>query len=128
MPQSLSEQSVILALGLTHYDLARSAGWFEAGSAVGYVTHHALPDYRGGVSFARRFGQVVRYYGGRALSFRASTRISWSTTNRGSVRVTGPMQVYWNANVTFDVQRQYWANFVETGPGIRIYAACRHRM
>ena len=28
-------------------------------------------------------------------------------------------QVLWNANVTADSQRQYWANYVETGPGVR---------
>jgi hypothetical protein len=28
-----------------------------------------------------------------------------------------------NGNLTFDDQRQYWANFVETGPGIRIHSS-----
>jgi hypothetical protein len=31
-------------------------------------------------------------------------------------------QVVWTGNLTVDNQRQYWANFVETGPGIRIRA------
>src|SRR5262249_22166243 len=35
-------------------------------------------------------------------------------------RITGPLQLYWNANATFDTQRQYWANFIETGPGVRM--------
>jgi hypothetical protein len=30
------------------------------------------------------------------------------------------VQLYWNANFTVDAQRQYWANFVETGPGVRL--------
>ena len=29
------------------------------------------------------------------------------------------MQFQWNANATIDTQRQYWANFLETGPGLR---------
>jgi hypothetical protein len=29
-------------------------------------------------------------------------------------------QLSWNANLTFDSQRQYWANFGETGPGLRV--------
>ena len=29
-------------------------------------------------------------------------------------------QLSWNANLTFDSQRQYWANFGETGPGIQV--------
>jgi len=28
-------------------------------------------------------------------------------------------QFYWNGNATVDLERQYWANFVEFGPGIR---------
>ena len=28
-------------------------------------------------------------------------------------------QIYWNGNITIDDQRQYWANYGETGPGIR---------
>jgi len=28
-------------------------------------------------------------------------------------------QMYWNWNVTTDVKRLYWANYVETGPGLR---------
>jgi hypothetical protein len=34
----------------------------------------------------------------------------------GSVRA----QVYWNFNMTADRNRAYWANFVETGPGVRL--------
>jgi hypothetical protein len=28
-------------------------------------------------------------------------------------------QFYWNANATVDATGQYWANYVETGPGVR---------
>ena len=28
--------------------------------------------------------------------------------------------LYWNFNLTTDARRQEWANFVETGPGIRL--------
>ena len=35
-------------------------------------------------------------------------------------RIAGPLQLYCNANVTFDAKHQYWANFAETGPGVRI--------
>jgi hypothetical protein len=30
-----------------------------------------------------------------------------------------PSQLFWNWNVTVDARRQYWGNFVETGPGLR---------
>ena len=29
-------------------------------------------------------------------------------------------KLYWNGNLTFDTPGQYWANFGETGPGVRI--------
>jgi hypothetical protein len=32
-------------------------------------------------------------------------------------------QFYWNANLTVDGKRQAWANFVETGPGLRFAGA-----
>ncbi len=32
-------------------------------------------------------------------------------------------QIYWNGNVTVDAHSQYWANFWETGPGIRIHSS-----
>ena len=35
----------------------------------------------------------------------------------------GPVQLYWNGNVTVDAKRQDWANFVETGPGLRVPVA-----
>ena len=28
-------------------------------------------------------------------------------------------QVYWNWDATFDALGQYWANYVETGPGVK---------
>jgi hypothetical protein len=31
------------------------------------------------------------------------------------------VQTFWSDNLTFDVKQQYWANFVETGPGIRFH-------
>jgi hypothetical protein len=119
LPQSLSEQSVIAALGLTTRAWQGMRGWFEAGSAVGYMTHHALPDYRGGVSLTRRYAN----WADTAVDALYVSRFNkdflvYDQTRFG--RVTGPVEMYWNANVTFDVQRQYWANFFETGPGVRI--------
>lgn len=30
-------------------------------------------------------------------------------------------QAFWGNNVTFDVKRQYWASYFETGPGVRVH-------
>lgn len=119
VPQSLSEQSIILAAGLTTATWRGARAWFEAGTAFGYLSHHAVPDYRGGVSLARRYRQFAE----TALDALYISRFDkdfliYDQSRFG--RLTGPVQVYWNANFTIDSRRQYWANFVETGPGIRI--------
>jgi hypothetical protein len=38
--------------------------------------------------------------------------------NRAGIKLRDT-QIYWNANATVDIERQYWANTVETGPGVR---------
>jgi hypothetical protein len=30
-------------------------------------------------------------------------------------------QTFWSNNITVDVNHEYWANFVETGPGFRFH-------
>ena len=47
--------------------------------------------------------------------FYVQNRIGF-TPWRGNFRA----QIYWNANATADVRREYWANFAETGPGVRL--------
>ena len=119
VPQSLSEQSAILAAGLTTNTFHGARAWFEAGTAIGYISHHALPDYRGGLSFARRFGKVAdTAVDALYISRFGKDFLVYDQTRIG--RTTGPLQFYWNLNLTADTQRQQWANFVETGPGFRI--------
>lgn len=119
VPQSLSEQSVILAAGLTTSTYHGARAWFEAGTAIGYVSHHALPDYRGGLSFARRFGRLAdTTVDALYISRFGKDFLAYNQTRLG--RITGTLQFYWNANITADTQGQRWANFVETGPGLRI--------
>ncbi len=131
LPQYLSESSFILAAGLRTVPWRGVTAWFEAGSAIGYRSGHMLPDYRGGVSAARAVGSALpgessgwfaattldgvflsRF--GKDLLLYSQSRLGYSAGPR-----TFRSQVYGNANLTADNQRQYWANFVETGPGIR---------
>ena len=132
-PQYLSESSFIAAAGVHTLSWHGVFGWFEAGTAVGYLSHHMLPDYRGGVSAARGIGHsltgeeegwfadstldgiFVSRFGNDFLVY-SQSRAGY-TAGPASFRV----QFYWNANLTFDAQRQYWANFGETGPGVRIH-------
>jgi hypothetical protein len=134
-PLYLSENSVIGALGVTTGPWRGVTGWAEAGGAMNYQNGHVLADYRGGISAARGVGSVL---GGEAAGWFADTTLDgvfvsrfdndflvYSQSRAGyTLGPSGPKaQLYWNANLTFDVGRQYWANFVETGPGIRFRAA-----
>jgi len=134
-PQYLSESSFILGVGVRTVPWHGITGWFEAGSAVGYLTGHMLPDYRGGISAARSIGHTL---GGESTGFFADSTLDAIFVSRfgndslvySQSRIgftVGPQafraQLYMNGNLTFDDQRQYWANFVETGPGIRVHSA-----
>jgi Tfp pilus assembly protein PilF len=119
LPQALSEQSIILAIGATTDAWHGARAWGEAGSAFGYISNHVLPDYRGGVSLARRFRSAADTTVDALWVSRFDKDFLVYDQSRIG-RIDGPLQLYWNANLTFDAKRQYWANFVETGPGVRV--------
>jgi Tfp pilus assembly protein PilF len=134
-PQYLSESSFILAAGLKTDPWHGVTGWFEAGSAMSYLTGHMLPDYRGGISAARGTGKTLGSESPGAFADTTLDAIFVSRFGNDSLVYSqsrfgytlGPrelrVQVYCNANATVDTQRQYWANFLETGPGVRFRAA-----
>ncbi len=138
-PQYLSERSVIVALGAATAAWHGATGWFEAGEALRYAPTSSdpgrvVPDYRGGVSYAKGFGNLLSP--GRRGWFAESdddgifvSRFGKDTLlysqNRGGYTLRAAellgwhAQVFWNWNATVDALGQYWANFVETGPGVR---------
>lgn len=138
-PQYLSESSFIFALGLATVPTHGMTAWFEAGEAVKYLTSRtdvgaAIPDYRGGVSYAKGFGHLLT--GGKGLFFETnddavfisrfqndmlfySQNRSGYTFDRSEAFGGFQAQVYWNFYGTTDRLRLYWANFGETGPGLR---------
>ena len=131
-PQYLSESAVIVGAGLHTLPWHGLVAWGEAGSSMSYLNGHKLPDYRGGLSFARGAGHTLR---GEAPGWFADTAFDAvfisrfdndaMLYNQSRLGFTfGPpslrAQLYWNGGLTIDDKRQYWANFVETGPGIRI--------
>src|SRR3954462_5856942 len=76
-------------------------------------------DYRGGLAFGRSFSGFAETSVDALYVSRFNK--DFLVYNQSRVgRLSGPVQLYWNANVTFDAHREYWANFVETGPGIRL--------
>jgi Flp pilus assembly protein TadD len=138
-PQYLSESSFIFALGAATTPWHGINGWFEAGESVNYLPSRTdegriIPDYRGGISGAKGFGHLMN--SSRGLYFetnddmvfvsRFQDDLLFYAQNRAGYTFA-PLeglggfqsQLYWNANATTDRLRQYWANYAETGPGIR---------
>ena len=137
-PEFLSESSLIAGVGLRTVSRRGVTLWAEAGEAISYLDRRApgvprpIPDYRGGVNFFRGFGAnlapgrrgafVETNFDGVYISrFEDNVigywqlRPGYRLPDRGRLRA----QIFWNFNVTTDRNRAYWANFVETGPGIR---------
>jgi hypothetical protein len=138
--QYLSERSVILAAGAATQSFYGATGWFEAGEALRFNPTIAnpgrlRPDFRGGVSYLKGLGHVLA--GGSHGLFAETnddgiyiSRFDKDTllysqnrtglTLRESEATGFHTQFYWNANATVDMQGQYWANYVETGPGVKL--------
>jgi len=127
-PQNLSERSVIAGIGLASTPWRGLMTWFEAGEALRYQiprgeTGSALPDYRGGISYAYALRGPHRLFAetnddGVFISRFGNDSLLYSQNRTG--RTFGEnLQVYWNWNATVDATGEYWANTVETGPGVR---------
>jgi len=129
--QSLSESAFIAGAGVATRQWRGVMAWGEAGRAFSYLYGSRWSDYRGGVNYARTLGKsIVAERSGRFFDTTADSvfirrfdndLITYSQNRAGYTNVLAgaTVQSFWNANATFDVKRQYWANFVETGPGIR---------
>ncbi len=130
-PQYLSEDSFIFAAGLSSHPWHGLTAWGEAGEAVKYLDtgHDAMiPDYRSGLSWARGFGEAAG--GGHGRFFESNDDLVFAsrfaddvmiyTQNRAGFGM-GRVQFYWNGNLVTDSEHLYWANTVETGPGLRFH-------
>lgn len=139
-PQYLSESSFIVGVGLRTKVWNGAFAWLEAGSDISYLDRtdragRMAPDYRGGVSLGRGWGHPLggeapggffdTYNDGVFMSrfsntFIASTRNRFGYTTATLEKLGGfQPQFYWNGSVNLDAKSQAWANFVETGPGLR---------
>ncbi|MGA2183786.1 MAG: tetratricopeptide repeat protein [Bryobacteraceae bacterium] len=131
-PQYLSEDSFILAFGLASHPWHGMTAWGEAGEAIKYLNSRhdvgtMIPDYRGGLSWARALGHAA---GGHGRFFETNDDLVFVSRFANDVMVYsqnragfgfGKVQFYWNGNITADSNHQYWANTVETGPGLRFH-------
>ncbi len=130
-PENLSESAFIVGVGVATQSWRGAMGWFEAGSSIGYLTGVPSRDFRGGISYSRtygvsmaadRSGWFLETLGDSVFISRFDDDlINYSQNRVGFTTTLGDfkLQPFWGTNVTFDVKRQYWANFVETGPGVR---------
>jgi Flp pilus assembly protein TadD len=132
-PQNLSESSFILGIGVATRQWRGMTGWFEAGASISYLNASHLPDYRGGVSYSKTIGvSLASERSGWFLETLADSvyisrfsndLMNYSQNRTGFTSSFGPfkVQTFWSNNLTFDVKKQYWANFAETGPGFRFH-------
>ncbi len=62
-PQYLSESAFIVGVGASTKTWHRLTGWVEAGESIKYIdlknVGSAMPDYRGGVNYAKGFGSLA---------------------------------------------------------------------
>jgi len=138
-PQYLSESSFILGLGVATQPRNGIMAWFEAGEAMKYLSSRKdvgamIPDYRGGIAYAKGFGHLLNSSHGffgetnedavfvsrfqNDLLFYSQNRAGY-TFSKSESYAGFQAQLYWNFNGTVDRLHQYWANYVESGPGVR---------
>ena len=138
VPQYLSESSFIFGVGIRTVVWKGMFAWAEAGSDVSYLDRRdragrMAPDYRGGFSIGRGWGNFLggessgpffdTFFDGVFMS-RFSNAVLGSARNRFGYTLPAALggletQFYWNGNLTVDSKRQIWANFIESGPGLR---------
>jgi tetratricopeptide (TPR) repeat protein len=138
-PLYLSESSFIFGAGVSSKTWHHLTGWVEAGEAVNYLPGRsdegvAIPDYRGGLNFAKGFGSLL---GSRKSGLFYETTVDAVYVSRFdkdwmfywqqragrtfSFGEGNSFQTLWNMNLVRDVKNQYWANTVEIGPGIKLH-------
>ena len=138
-PQYLSESSFIFGVGASSRTWHHFTGWVEAGEAVKYLPGRrdvgaAIPDYRGGLNFAKGFGSLL---GSTKPGFFYETTgdaiyisrfgkdwLFYSQHRAGHTFSLGDdtsFQTLLNFNYVRDSQNQYWANTVEFGPGAKLH-------
>lgn len=137
-PQYLSENAVIAGFGASTRQWYHLLGWAEAGLSMNYIPGRtnagvAAPDYRGGVNFAKGFGELLGsarsgfFYETTADAIYVSRFdkdwLFYSQHRIGrTFRIGGEtLQTYFNGNVVQDIKREYWANSLEFGPGTKLH-------
>jgi Tfp pilus assembly protein PilF len=144
----LSDSAVIAAAGVNRYLTPHLFVWAEAGRAFSYAgTNYTLnynpaagtgqQDYRGGASYLRGWGAAANNGESGWFGETGADAVYVSRYDHNSLLYTQfragytlpdlpgglRLQPLWNANWTVDARRQWWGNFIETGPGVRFHWA-----
>lgn len=140
LPSQLSESAVLLAGGVSSALGHGVTGWVESGAAVKYRTPQAgqarvTPDTRGGLFYGKGWGRML---GTAAPGWFVESTVDavyfsvfqhnglFVSQNRGGWTFRPwnenglQAQALVNVNITADARAQYWANFAEAGPGVRV--------
>ena len=138
-PQYLSESSFIFGAGVSTRVWHHVTAWAEAGEAVNYLPFRhdigtAIPDYRGGLNYAKGFGHLLGsrtpglFYETTADAIYVSRFdkdwLFYSQHRAGETFRFGngaSGQLLFNMNYVRDVKGEYWANTVEVGPGLKFH-------
>ena len=126
VPQYLSERSFILAAGVATPAWRGATLWFEAGKSLPYQAapaHRVQTDVRGGISYtntARRGRAFAETNDDGLFLSRFHNDALLYSQNRTGWTLNDSVQFHWNWNATVDARRESWANFIETGPGVRL--------
>lgn len=137
-PQYLSESSFIFGVGASTKTWNHLTGWVEAGESVNYLPFRhdegtAIPDYRGGLNFAKGFGHLLGsaksglFYETTADAIYVSRFdkdwLFYSQHRAGRTFAVGEgtsLQTLFNVNLVHDIKNQYWAETLEMGPGVKL--------
>jgi hypothetical protein len=139
-PQYLSESSFIFGAGVSTRTWHHLTGWAEAGEAVKYLPGRqdigtAIPDYRGGLNYAKGFGHLLGTGSGffyettgdaiYVSRFDKDWLFYWQQRAGHTFQTSekGSFQALFNVNYVRDVKNQYWANTLEMGPGLKLHLA-----
>ena len=140
----LSDSAIIAAAGFNRFLTPHLFVWGEAGRAFSYAGNNPYlnnnpaagsgqADYRGGASYLRGWGTAANngesgwftetQADGVYVSRYDHDTLLYAQARRGYTLPDLPgrlrVQPMWNLNWTVDARRQWWGNYIETGPGVR---------
>lgn len=132
-PQYLSESSIIPAIGVSTKYWHGLVGWAEAGIAINYLPDRkdlprTMSDYRAGLSYSKGWGNLLDGESKGWFADTANDLVFLSRFQNSTLLVTQnragytwqQAQAFWSFNWTGDTKQQAWANFTESGPGVRV--------